>query len=562
MSRKKKIKNKSILRQALLFPALVMMLVLAAAICLCVFSVYILGQRSIENTVSSLKITFNQLKNELDQIDEAFIEYWNQNDGYRYLSLMESKEPVDMFLEYQMETVNWMKTFSEFYPSVAGAFVYYENLDLLLFRGASDWKIHDYVSCELMSEGREYNHWEFVTLGGEQYLITIKNYKNFYGGVWLPVSELYSEKNLNAYDQGVIYMMDASMANTARDSRINDVLLSQGTGNIIQADKVYNNYQIGDSDRGIYLGLLVPRGYFWDSIPTAVKGIFLLLLICAFLFPVVLLWLKRKVIRPIRILDRAMKIAGEGDLEYRISDAIVERPNELERLMSGFNRMMDEITALEVSLYKTKIREQKIKLKYISQMIQPHFVLNALNIMYTYKENEFPLIKKMIRYLMEYFRYIVYLKADFVTLEQEMRHIENYLSIQKERYMDAFDFFVEWESGVSDCHIPPLIIQTFAENCLKYGKRENAQIFVYVLASESNGRLKLMIADSGNGFAPDVLKKISGFIETREYCDDLGIGIQNAIERMDILYGEKTDVQIHNAMCGGAVVELFLPMTL
>ena len=127
--------------------------------------------------------------------------------------------------------------------------------------------------------------------------------------------------------------------------------------------------------------------------------------------------------------------------------------------------------------------------------------------------------------------------------------------------MDAFDFFVEWESGVSDCHIPPLIIQTFAENCLKYGKRCDEPMFVYVLANEQDGLLKLVIADSGNGFSGEVLEKIETFIKTREYCDDLGIGIQNAIERMDILYGKHVDVHIHNALYGGAVVELFLPLS-
>ena len=70
-----------------------------------------------------------------------------------------------------------------------------------------------------------------------------------------------------------------------------------------------------------------------------------------------------------------------------------------------------------------------------------------------------------------------------------------------------------------------------------------------------------MIADSGDGFSEESLKKLQNFIETREYRKDLGIGIQNAIERMDILYGEKVGISIHNALSGGAVVELFLPIS-
>lgn len=554
-------KSKSILRQVILFPASVTLFILLAAISLCFFSIHILDKRSVENVMNGLHIAVNQLQNELGQIDEAFLKYWNQSDSCGYLTRIDSRKPVDMFLEYQLETVDWMNHMVGLYHMVSGAFVYYENIDLMLFRGMADQSIHEYIVKRLKNVEGECNVWELVTVAGEQYLITIKHYGSFYGGVWLPASKMDSKKMFGE-GYSFTYLMDASMENTVPDPKLGALLKLKGFEENIRAEgKSYHNYRVEAPDQRLYLGILISDRYFWEDIPLPVKGIFLLLGICVLLFPMVILWLRRRIVRPIQILDTAMKAAGEGDLDYRIREIVPGRPNELERLMNGFNRMMEEINTLSVSLYKTKIREQKIKLKYISQMIQPHFVLNALNIMYTYRENEFGLMKKMIRYLMEYFRYVVYLRADFVTLSQEMRHIENYLNIQKERYMDAFDFFVEWESGVSDCHIPPLIIQTFAENCLKYGKRCDEPMFVYVLANEQDGLLKLVIADSGNGFSGEVLEKIETFIKTREYCDDLGIGIQNAIERMDILYGKHVDVHIHNALYGGAVVELFLPLS-
>lgn len=514
--------SRAILRKIIVFPAAVTLFILIAALCLCFFSIHILGKRGVESIMNGLQIGVNQMENELNQIDEAFLEYWNRSDSYGYLSRIQSRTPVDMFLEYQMETVDWMNKLVSLYHSVSGAFVYYENIDLMLFRGQSDPHVHEYLSQRLLGAGQEGRGWELVTISGEQYLITVKSYGSFYGGVWLPATAV--DKGKISGGSGITYFMDASMENTVSDPVLCAALKRYGSEQRLSAGgRSYHNYRIGTSDSEVYLGILISAHFFTDYIPSTVNGIFALLGLCVLLFPMVFLWLKR--------------------------------------LMGEFNRMMEEINTLSVNLYKTKIREQKIKLKYISQMIQPHFVLNALNIMYTYRETEFSLMKKMIRYLMEYFRYVVYLKADFVTLEQEMRHIENYLKIQKERYMDAFDFFVEWESGVCGCHIPPLIIQTFAENCLKYGKRSDAPVFVYVLASEQEGKLRLVIADSGNGFEAKVLEKITAFIRTREYCDDLGIGIQNAIERMDILYGEPVEVFIHNALYGGAVVELFLPLT-
>ena len=145
-------------------------------------------------------------------------------------------------------------------------------------------------------------------------------------------------------------------------------------------------------------------------------------------------------------------------------------------------------------------------------------------------------------------------------MEQELRHVENYLNIQKERYLDRFDFFVEWEVAARSLLLPPLIIQTFVENCIKYGMAGDRKTFIYALASRKEHCHNLMIADTGNGFSEATLERLSHFIETREHQEGLGVGIENAIERMDILYEQRVEIRVRNALSGGAVVELSLPL--
>lgn len=566
--KKRQKKSYSIVWQVVFFPLGVIILILIIAVFLCFFSVRVLSNQEVESNINALQISANQLENELNYIDDAFIEYWNKNKSYAYLSKISSQTPIDLFLEYRWETLNWMINLVSVSNNVQGVFVYYQNIDLLLFRGETDALMHTYLKNKI-GNADTYNYWEFVMVDSKQYLINIKKYDDFYGGVWIPVEKLSQNFLIEENMPGDVYIMDWKMENTCKQPLIYKALKEinlESTENttadrIIAGRKSYCNYIVNTSSHNIYFGVVIPENFFLANVPVAVKTIFILLFVCIGLVPVLIFWLRRKIAIPIGRIDKAMKIVSEGDMEYRIEEPLFERSNELERLMVGFNQMLDEINELEVNLYRTKIREQQIKMKYISQMIQPHFVLNALNIIYTYNEKEFPLVKKMVRYLMEYFRYIVYLKTDFVTLSQEMRHIENYLKIQKERYLDAFDFFVEWESETSNFMIPPLIIQTFAENCLKYGRCSDNRIFVYVLASIQNGMLKLMIADSGNGFSKENLRKIQQFIDTRVYNKELGIGIQNAIERLDMLYEQRIEVKVHNALSGGAVVELFLPMS-
>ena len=64
-------------------------------------------------------------------------------------------------------------------------------------------------------------------------------------------------------------------------------------------------------------------------------------------------------------------------MEYRIPLKEKKYFNEYDRLIIKFNEMMDNVNELEFILYKTKIKEQRTELKYISQQIRPHFISNT-----------------------------------------------------------------------------------------------------------------------------------------------------------------------------------------
>ena len=133
------------------------------------------------------------------------------------------------------------------------------------------------------------------------------------------------------------------------------------------------------------------------------------------------------------------------------------------------------------------------------------------------------------------------------------------MKIQKERYESKFFFIVEWDHQVSECLLPVLMVQTFVENSIKHGMTNN-QFCVYVLADLVDDTLHITIGDTGKGISSEVLFQIQSFLDSRNPQEDLGVGIQNTIARMDILYGKEVNVQIRNAESGGAVVEMFLPI--
>lgn len=560
---------RSIIHEIILLPLVIMVTITIITIISSIISYQNMEQKLIEGNLNSLQIAINQTDNMISQIDTDFIRYVTDNKSYTFMSKYDKNTPKSKYFRYEAQTTEWLSNLSASYGGIKGVFAYYEKMDLLLFRGNNSGvniRIHEYIAEHLRNqEDFRYNHLQIVKISNAYYLLYTKKYGNFSGGCWIPLNSIM--KNLGLDNEnllGTVYFMDATYSNTITEELLNSSLASMESkkNSLTVSGQKYRNYYVNSREEDFYLGILIPAKSMLYNIPIINKVIFIVVILSVFTIPLLLYWLQLKIVRPLKQLTLAMNRIGNGDRKYRIALENITDNNEFSRLMERFNQMMDELNELENNLYKTKIREQKAKLKYISQQIRPHFILNALNLLYTYEINEFELVKKMVLHLTKYFRYIVNLQVDYVILENDFQHVKTYLQIQKERYLERLDYVVEWEKQVSGVLIPPLIVQTFVENCIKYGFKNEEKLYIFVLACEIEGKLKVSIADTGNGFPEESLISINKFIKTRTYQDNLGIGIQNAIERMDILYQERVEIEIGNAPTGGAVVDIYLPLNL
>lgn len=273
--------------------------------------------------------------------------------------------------------------------------------------------------------------------------------------------------------------------------------------------------------------------------------------------PVILYVLRRWMIVPLNQLSSAMKRIEHGDTEFRITEK--GAGSEFEQINKNFNRMLDEMSELKIDVYEQQLEKEKIRRCFLSQQIQPHFILNAMNILYSYEQDEYPLIQKMILCLSQYFRYIVNANTDFVELKNEMLHIRNYFEIQRARYPEEFFAIVEWDEELDNCLIPPLLIQNFVENAIKHSLMIGNSIDIFVIAKKmGDEKIQIFVADTGKGISDEILEKIKRFRETKQYQDGLGVGIQNAIERLEVLYEGKAELKIGRDRPNGTRVELIL----
>lgn len=277
--------------------------------------------------------------------------------------------------------------------------------------------------------------------------------------------------------------------------------------------------------------------------------------------PAISLFFYRMVDRPLSRLTEAMEHIRAGDASYRIPIRPKRFRTEFDELNGDFNTMLNELEQSQKALYQKEIDAQRVQLRYLNQQIRPHFILNALNNIYTCEEGEIALVRKMVMYLTRYFRYLVNLNSDYVYLYDEMEFVKTYLDIQKIRYPDRFVYFTEWEEDIGEAMIPAVVLQTFVENSIKYSFEKDRVTYIFVLGrKQGDDRLLLTIADTGRGFDQEILEKIRVFLENHRYREDLGVGIQNVVERLDLLYGDRYEISMKNGDDGGARVEIILPL--
>jgi two-component system sensor histidine kinase YesM len=274
------------------------------------------------------------------------------------------------------------------------------------------------------------------------------------------------------------------------------------------------------------------------------------------------LYIRNAILLPIKVITRAMVSLRDGNPDTHIS--LNASSDEFSIMNNTFNSMISEIKNLKIKIYEEKIDKQRVELKHLQLQINPHFFLNSLNIIYQLANlRDYKLIQEMSFCLIEYFRFMFRSNFTFVSVEEEINHTKNYLRIQQMRFPEHLTYRVSVPDSLLIFPIPPLSIQTFVENSIKYSVNNDTTACVTVeISHECSGAgvagMIIIIKDTGDGFD---LADLERFNRSESIEDNNGehIGIWNVRRRLSILYGETAWIRFYNGEKGGACVEMRLP---
>lgn len=256
-----------------------------------------------------------------------------------------------------------------------------------------------------------------------------------------------------------------------------------------------------------------------------------------------------------KILE-VMEMTRNGNLDTPIQ---LERENEFRIIADAYNKTMDSLKHQMENNKRMAELLAAAQNKQLESQFNPHFLYNTLeNIRYMCKI-EPETAGRMVFSLSNLLRYSLDGSKAEVTLEEDMGHLENYLTILKYRFNRRFSCVVEVEPEAMGCRIPKLVLQPMIENAVKYGfgRQESLNVEIKVYIHEE--RLMMICRDDGAGMTMGVLREVLSLLEQEEN-NSRHSGLYNIHRRCRILYGRPYGVDIRSTEGIGTTLIVTLPV--
>lgn len=261
-------------------------------------------------------------------------------------------------------------------------------------------------------------------------------------------------------------------------------------------------------------------------------------------------------------LVKKIKIAEEGDLT--VTDEIGGN-DEIALLDKQFNRMLKRLDALIQKNYIQQLEKKEAELRNLHLQINPHFLYNTLETISALAAVKGVFnICDLCEKLGEIFRYSLGKDhGEYVSIEQEFRHIKNYIFIQEARFGNKFNVEYNIQSELMKCKILRFILQPIVENAIAHGlsKRATKGNLIITFKHEQDD-LIIKIEDNGVGMTQENLEILNEYIN---YSDKnlknktKSIGIKNVNNRIKLACGIDYGIQIDSKLNEGSCFTIRLP---
>lgn len=544
-------------------------------------------KKSISNSVN---IVFNQVNGRIE-------EYFDSIDALTRTLFLNPNlqttlitEPEEYRLHYK-NVQNYLNSFMELNKSIKG--IWYRGYD------ENEYSASSYVSQEIVNYATNFDKDklkrgklyfsdpiidkgvisdEFLAIRGVRSIITQKYFKEVGVGIFIlnrrVLDNIIRDSNLNEKSEMFIINSHNTIIASTNSQKTGTVLSQEllsggGIDKLVEVDNISYIVKISTVKKAEWrLVAVIPSDELLKEGNVIKASITIIVVILFILVIFINIFFNIMITRPIKKLADAFDKVASGDFKSKVR---FSEKNEITKIADNFNNMVAEIKTLtrnivntQQRLYETEIEKKMYELNGLQSQINSHFLYNTLHCIrgmaLSGAERD---VVKMIENLVVFFRYAAK-NGDYVSLNDEIRHLNAYFEIQNMRFGNRFRTVFCIEHDVVELKILKLILQPLAENAVFHGleKRKGVGI-VKIIARREGNYIVIKVIDNGAGMNAVKLEQLRNSLSKeqtdRENNTDKGsIGIINISKRLQIFYENNYSITIKSWENKGTAIILRL----
>ena len=249
-----------------------------------------------------------------------------------------------------------------------------------------------------------------------------------------------------------------------------------------------------------------------------------------------------------------------GHLDYRAEEPEVA---ELRVVTESMNAMARNLHVLIEENAVKQFDLAQSELRVLQAQITPHFIYNTLDaILSLAEQGNSEQVKTMTYALSDFLRISLSKGQDWITIEKEIRHVEDYLTILQIRYGAMLTFAIDIPDAILQTEVLKMILQPLVENAVYHGTKHVRRAGkVTVAATFTNDTIQFFVTDNGIGMEAERLLEIQERLAQATVDDsgEGGYGLYNVRKRLLLYYGNTASLTIDSTYRKGTTVTVTVP---
>lgn len=218
-------------------------------------------------------------------------------------------------------------------------------------------------------------------------------------------------------------------------------------------------------------------------------------------------------------------------------------------LIYYFYHYIEKSRRQQLDTLKLEALVKELELKTIKSHINPHFIFNALNSIRALIDENPIRARDAITELSTILRSSMQAeKLETVPFEKELNIVKDYLALEHIRFEDRLKVEYQIDEDTLDQPVPPMMLQTLVENAIKHGIGREITGGVIKIVSDFKGNYhELIVQNSG---------------QLSAQMNDDGFGLSSTKNRLQLLFGEKSNFEIKQVNGNIVQATVLIPVTI